>query len=337
MKFDATKARQVPGVREVIEITGLDNPTFLMPGVAVVADSTWAAFKGRDALVVQWEEGPYANESNATLTEQFQKLLAAPPATLHNSGRVEEALASAAIVVDNTFSYPVRLARHARAPQLQRRISRWRDVGARSDPDADERAIDRRARHRIADEQGARALDAHRRRIRAAADVRLRRRSRVRGQGDQRRRDGDRQPRRRSPTRLLPPGVDAAPARRHRRARQDRRVGSHHHQLFEERLPQGSARRTFDGELRQLCRTGAEPPAARRGSAAHAHSERASPVRRAADRRCHRRLARARTRGQRLHDRNDDRRAGDAREAQPGRPAAGDSRRGRRRAEGGQR
>ena len=151
VKFDATKARQVPGVRDMIEITGLDNPTFLMPGVAVVADSTWAAFKGRDALVVQWEEGPYANESNATLTEQFQKLLAAPPATLHNSGRVEDALASAAIVVDNTFSYPVRLARHARAPQLQRRISRWRDVGARSHPDADERAIDRRARHRAAD------------------------------------------------------------------------------------------------------------------------------------------------------------------------------------------
>jgi len=104
--FDATKARQVPGVRDVIEIKGLDNPTFLMPGVAVVADSTWAAFKGREALVVQWEEGPYANESNASLNEQFQKLLAAPPATLHNSGRVEDALASAAIVVDNTYSYP---------------------------------------------------------------------------------------------------------------------------------------------------------------------------------------------------------------------------------------
>ena len=106
VKFDATTARQVPGVRDVIEIKGLDNPTFLMPGVAVVADTTWAAFKGRDALIVQWDDGPYAEESNASLNEQFGKLLAAPPATLHNSGRVEDALASAAIVVDNTFSYP---------------------------------------------------------------------------------------------------------------------------------------------------------------------------------------------------------------------------------------
>lgn len=106
VKIDATTARQVPGVRDIVEIRGLDNPTFLMPGVAVVADSTWAAFKGRDALVVQWDEGPYANESNATLTGQFHTLVAAPPVTLHHSGRVDDALASAAIVVDNTYSFP---------------------------------------------------------------------------------------------------------------------------------------------------------------------------------------------------------------------------------------
>jgi isoquinoline 1-oxidoreductase beta subunit len=106
LKIDDSKARQVPGVRNIVEVKGLDNPTFMMPGVAVVADSTWAAFKGRDALVIQWDEGPYANESNATLNEQFQKLIAAPPATLHNSGRVDEALDAAAIVVDNTYSYP---------------------------------------------------------------------------------------------------------------------------------------------------------------------------------------------------------------------------------------
>jgi isoquinoline 1-oxidoreductase beta subunit len=106
LKIDSTRARQVAGVRDIVEIKGLDNPTFLMPGVAVVADSTWAAFKGREALVIEWDEGPYANESNATLTEQFQQLLAAPPATLHNSGRVDDALAAAVATVDNTYSFP---------------------------------------------------------------------------------------------------------------------------------------------------------------------------------------------------------------------------------------
>jgi isoquinoline 1-oxidoreductase beta subunit len=104
--IDDTKAKQVPGVRSIVQIKGIDNPTQLMSGVAVVADSTWAAFKGREALVVQWDEGPYANESNATLTDQFQKLLAAPPATLHHSGNVDDALASASLIVDNTYTFP---------------------------------------------------------------------------------------------------------------------------------------------------------------------------------------------------------------------------------------
>jgi isoquinoline 1-oxidoreductase beta subunit len=106
VKIDATKARQVRGVIDIVEINGLDNPTQLMPGVAVVADSTWAAFKGREALAVQWDEGPYATESSASITEQFQTLLAAPPATLHHSGNVDAAMATAATVVDNTYSFP---------------------------------------------------------------------------------------------------------------------------------------------------------------------------------------------------------------------------------------
>lgn len=106
IKIDDSKARQVPGVRDIVEVKGLENPTQMMSGVAVVADSTWAAFKGREALIVEWDNGPYATESNATLTEQFQKLIAAPPATLHNSGNVDEALASATTVVDNTYCFP---------------------------------------------------------------------------------------------------------------------------------------------------------------------------------------------------------------------------------------
>lgn len=105
LKVDATQARQVPGVRDIVEIAGLDNPTFLMPGVAVVADSTWSAFKGRDALVVEWDEGPFAADSNESLREQFRSLLHDPPAILHRTGDVDRALAEAVHRVDNTFEF----------------------------------------------------------------------------------------------------------------------------------------------------------------------------------------------------------------------------------------
>lgn len=54
--FDASKAKGMPGVVDVVQIPD---------GVAVVADTYWHAVKAREALVVQWDEGP-----NATLTTQ---------------------------------------------------------------------------------------------------------------------------------------------------------------------------------------------------------------------------------------------------------------------------
>jgi isoquinoline 1-oxidoreductase beta subunit len=104
LRVDATAALKVPGVRQVVEVHGLDNPTFLMSGVAVVADSTWAAFKGRDALSVEWAQGEFASESSASLSEQAAAILEKPPATVYDSGGVDDALARATTRVDNVFS-----------------------------------------------------------------------------------------------------------------------------------------------------------------------------------------------------------------------------------------
>jgi isoquinoline 1-oxidoreductase beta subunit len=59
-KFDAAKAKAVPGVRDVIAIEPIGEGAFTAGGVAVVADSSWAAMQGRDALDVQWDRGPHA-------------------------------------------------------------------------------------------------------------------------------------------------------------------------------------------------------------------------------------------------------------------------------------
>ena len=259
VKIDATKARQVPGVRDIVEIKGLDNPTFLMPGVAVVADSTWAAFKGREALVVQWDEGPYANESNATLTEQFQKLLAAPPATLHNSGRVDDALAAAAIVVDNTYSFP--FVSHATL-EPHNCTAEFRDgevwvrgpiqmpMSARVDRGARDRAA-RRTRctshsTRIGGGFGRRLMSDY------AAEAAVVAKAIDGAVMVIDNREGDLQHDYYRPASMqrLRAGVDAE--------RQDHRVGSRHRELFEERVSQGSARRALDGNLRQLRRPRAE-------------------------------------------------------------------------------
>jgi len=61
-RFDAAKAKAVPGVRDVVRIG---------ESLAVVADNTWAAFQGRNALDIQWNEGPNAALDTAAIRRQF--------------------------------------------------------------------------------------------------------------------------------------------------------------------------------------------------------------------------------------------------------------------------
>ncbi len=67
-KWDALTAKAVPGVRQVFEIPPVAEDTvFATGGIAVVADSTWAAIRGREALDVEWDHGPHAGESSAAI------------------------------------------------------------------------------------------------------------------------------------------------------------------------------------------------------------------------------------------------------------------------------
>jgi isoquinoline 1-oxidoreductase beta subunit len=60
--FDATAARAVKGVRQVVRVSH---------GVAVVADTTWAAFSGRRALQVTWDEGPLAGLTSEQIFREY--------------------------------------------------------------------------------------------------------------------------------------------------------------------------------------------------------------------------------------------------------------------------
>jgi isoquinoline 1-oxidoreductase beta subunit len=65
--FDDSAARKIAGVLDVFEIEGPrpgEPYVILASGVAVVATSTWAAMRGRDALVIDWDRGPNANDNS---------------------------------------------------------------------------------------------------------------------------------------------------------------------------------------------------------------------------------------------------------------------------------
>lgn len=104
---DLAPAKAVKGVRDAFIIEGGTNLNGLLPGVAVVADSWWAARKGRNALEIQWAEHPTAAQSSAGFAAKAAELAKAPPQrTDRSDGDVDTALKSAAKVVAATYSYP---------------------------------------------------------------------------------------------------------------------------------------------------------------------------------------------------------------------------------------
>lgn len=105
-RFDASRARAVPGVREVIEVPASDNPTQLVAGVAVLADSTWAAFQGRDALEIEWDTRGGESESSEALSRRFAENLARPGEVLQERGEVDAAFAGAARVIEAEYEVP---------------------------------------------------------------------------------------------------------------------------------------------------------------------------------------------------------------------------------------
>ena len=104
--FETAKAKAVSGVRDVFEIPAMGADMFTAGGVAVIADSTWAAMKGRDALDITWDHGPAVSESNDGLRKSLLAAAQKPGKRVRNDGDVDAALAHAAKPVEALYELP---------------------------------------------------------------------------------------------------------------------------------------------------------------------------------------------------------------------------------------
>jgi isoquinoline 1-oxidoreductase beta subunit len=103
------KIKALPGVKDAFIIEGTDNLVGLMPGVAIVADSTWSAISARRQLEVKWDEGDHANDSSAEFAKQAAELGAKPEgmSVVRNDGDTSAALTTAVKVIEANYSYPL--------------------------------------------------------------------------------------------------------------------------------------------------------------------------------------------------------------------------------------
>jgi len=114
---DLAAALKVRGVRDAFIIEGGDNLSGLLPGVAVVADSWWAARKGRDKLNIRWADHPTSAQSSAGYAQTALALSkGAPHRTLRSDGDMDTAMKSAVKTVEAAYAYPF-LAHASLEPQ----------------------------------------------------------------------------------------------------------------------------------------------------------------------------------------------------------------------------
>ena len=95
--FDAAKARAMPGVKHVVQITD---------GVAVVAGSWWQAKQARDALDIKWDEGAGKALSSESIAAALRAAAAQPGAVIKRQGDVEAGMKGAAKTVEANYELP---------------------------------------------------------------------------------------------------------------------------------------------------------------------------------------------------------------------------------------
>ena len=104
--FDADAAMAVPGVVAVHELPYSSLPGGFAPlgGVAVVADNTYAAILGREALNVTWEGGDHAVYNTETFMADMVAEAEKPGVVLREQGDPDGAFANAAKVFTRTYT-----------------------------------------------------------------------------------------------------------------------------------------------------------------------------------------------------------------------------------------
>lgn len=107
--FDDNEARKVNGVLDVFEIEGPQPGApydILASGVAVVATSTYAAIKGRRALVVEWNEGPNRSDSSDRFWAENARMLEGDGQVVVDDGDFEDAIQRAERTVERRYEIP---------------------------------------------------------------------------------------------------------------------------------------------------------------------------------------------------------------------------------------
>ncbi len=105
---DSAEAMKIAGVEKVVQIEGEPPPSVFMPvgGVAVIATNTWSAIRGREALKIEWEDGPNRAYDSKAYAQQMRETARRPGKVVRKEGEFDAAFARAATKLEAEYYVP---------------------------------------------------------------------------------------------------------------------------------------------------------------------------------------------------------------------------------------
>jgi isoquinoline 1-oxidoreductase subunit beta len=103
--FDDSAAKKIAGVKQVFKVV---MPVFAMQreGVAVVADTLWAAMQGRKALKIEWDDSGFEHVSTEQLYTRMKEDLKKPGLSQRTGGNTEAAFQKSDKKVEAVYETP---------------------------------------------------------------------------------------------------------------------------------------------------------------------------------------------------------------------------------------
>ena len=105
---DDSATLKVMGVKRTIPIDPYKPPHAFQPlgGVAVVADNTWSAFKGRKQLKIDWDSGANGNYNSADYKKQLQETARQACKAVHSVGDPDAEFVKGGKIVEAEYFAP---------------------------------------------------------------------------------------------------------------------------------------------------------------------------------------------------------------------------------------
>ena len=104
--FNKEKAIRVNGVLDIIEIPRIKKAFGPLGGIAVIANNTWAALKGKEALEIKWDYGDNEEYTSDTYMEKITKNVHKKGKEVKNDGNVNSAFKKAYKIIESTYQMP---------------------------------------------------------------------------------------------------------------------------------------------------------------------------------------------------------------------------------------